>query len=217
MKKSILLMVLVIAGMISSTSVAQAATLTIGSSGAEIRTLQSELQTLNYSVGSVDGIYGSTTRVAVQAFQTDSHLPADGIVGPQTQEALTKSYKSSQQITALIINSAKAFIGVPYVWGGTTPAGFDCSGFTQYLFASQKIMLPRMSLDQYGVGTPVDFNNLIPGDLVFFNLTSGTKVSHVGIYIGNGDFISATSSKGIAINEFTPYWANAYVGAKRVY
>ncbi|OLN27127.1 Cell wall lytic activity [Desulfosporosinus metallidurans] len=61
------------------------------------------------------------------------------------------------------------------------------------------------------------FSNLIPGDLVFFNLTSGKQVSHVGIYIGSNQFISATSSKGIAIYSFTPYWTKAYVGAKRVY
>ena len=212
-----MLMTLVITGLISSASVAQAATLTVGSSGTEIRMLQSELQTLNYSVGSVDGIYGRKTKAAVQAFQRDAHLPADGIVDTQTQEALNKSYKSPQQTTTRIINTAKGFLGVPYVWGGTTPAGFDCTGFTRYVFASQKINLPRISLDQYGVGTPVDFNNLIPGDLVFFKLTLGKKVSHVGIYIGNGEFISATSSKGIAIYGFTPYWAKAYVGARRVY
>lgn len=122
-----------------------------------------------------------------------------------------------QEKTKQIIATAKSFLGVPYRWGGTTPNGFDCSGFTRYVFASQKITLPRVSIDQYGIGTPVAFSNLIPGDLVFFNLTSGKQVSHVGIYIGSNQFISATSSKGIAIYSFTPYWTKAYVGAKRVY
>lgn len=217
MKKSILLMTLVITVMISSASVAQAATLMLGSTGTEIRMLQSELQTLNYLVGSVDGIYGSETKAAVQEFQRNAHLQADGIVGPQTQEVLKQSYNSPQQKTSRIIRTAKGFLSVPYSWGGTTPTGFDCSGFTRYVYASQGITLPRVSLDQYGVGTPVAFNALIPGDLVFFNLTSAKLVSHVGIYIGNGEFISATSSKGIAIYGFTPYWAKAYVGARRVY
>ena len=217
MKKSIILMTLVIIGMISSASVAQAATLSLGSSGTEIRMLQSELQTLNYSVRSVDGIYGAETKAAVQEFQSDRHLQADGLVGPQTKEALIKLFKSPLLKTSQILSTAKEFLGVPYIWGGTTPAGFDCSGFTRYVFARQGITLPRVSVDQYGVGTSVAFNNLIPGDLVFFKLTSGKIVSHVGIYIGNGKFISATSSKGITISSFTPYWAKAYVGAKRVY
>lgn len=221
-KKSILLMTLVIIAIIASASVTQAATLKAGSTGSEISMLQSELQTLNYDVGPVDGIFGSKTRAAVQAFQRDNNLLVDGIVGPQTQEALKKasilkSNTSPQEKTNQIISTAKSFLGVPYKWGGTTPSGFDCSGFTRYVFASQSISLPRVSIDQYGVGTPVAFNNLIPGDLVFFNLVSGKQVSHVGIYIGDNQFISATSSKGIAIYSFTPYWANAYVGAKRIY
>lgn len=220
-------MILVIITIIASASVTQAATLKVGSAGSEISLLQSELQSLNYDVGQVDGIYGSKTKAAVQKFQQDHNLVADGIVGPQTQAALDKANTSqastlkanisSQEITNQLISTAKSFLGVPYKWGGTTPAGFDCSGFTQYVFASENITLPRVSIDQYGVGTPVAFNNLIPGDLVFFNLTSGTKVSHVGIYVGNNQFISATNSKGIAIYSFTPYWTNSYVGARRVY
>jgi len=202
--------------MISSATVAQATILTPGSSGSEIRMVQSKLQTLDYSVGSVDGIYGSNTKAAVQEFQREAGIPVDGIVGPQTLEALKKANKSPQQNTEQIISKAKEFLGVPYIWGGTTPAGFDCSGFTRYVFASQGTTLPRVSVDQYGVGTSVAFKDLIPGDLVFFNLSSGKQIDHVGIYIGNNEFISATSSKGIAIYSFTPYWANTYVGAKRV-
>ncbi|SPF47478.1 Cell wall-associated hydrolase, invasion-associated protein [Candidatus Desulfosporosinus infrequens] len=228
MNKGLLVMALVIAGMIGSASVAQASTLTTGSTGTKIRILQSELQTLNYSVGSVDGIYGNKTKAAVHNFQRHAHLRVDGIDGPQTQKALYKlskshrSYKShkSQSLhrnSTQIIRTAETFLGVPYVWGGTTPAGFDCSGFTRYVFARQGIKLPRLSVSQSRVGTPVAFYNLIPNDLVFFNLESGTRVSHVGIYIGNGKFISATCHKGIAIYGFSPYWAKGYLGARRVY
>ena len=216
-KKSIILMTLVIIAIFSTASVTQAAILKVGSTGSEISMLQTKLKTLNYDVGPIDGIYGSKTKTAVQGFQFDNHLLVDGIVGPQTQEALNNANISPQEKTKRIITTAKSFLGVPYKWGGTTPAGFDCSGFTRYVFASQNITLPRVSIDQYGVGTPVAFNNLIPGDLVFFTLISGKQVSHVGIYIGNNQFISATSSKGITIYSFTPYWAKAYVGAKRVY
>lgn len=223
MKKSILLFLLVVLAFFSSASVTQAAVFKAGSVGSEIRVLQSELQTLNYDVGPVDGIFGSKTRAAVEAFQRDHNLIVDGIVGPQTQKALAAAriqpLKRTQrsETTEQIISTAKSFLGVPYKWGGTTPDGFDCSGFTSYVFATQNISLPRVSVDQYGIGTSVSFSDLIPGDLVFFTFSSSKQVSHVGIYIGDNQFISATNSKGIAIYSFSTYWSNAYVGAKRVY
>lgn len=215
-KSIVLLMALVLSVILTSASVTQAATLKEGSTGTEIRILQSDLQSLNYNVGPVDGIYGSQTKAAVQNFQRNSYLLEDGIVGPQTYAALKKAVVSPQKDTEQIIGTAKGFLGVPYKWGGTTPAGFDCSGYTRYVFASQNITLPRVSIDQYGIGTPVAFSDLKAGDLVFFNLSSGKKVDHVGIYLGNNEFISATSSKGIAIYAFTPYWSNSYIGAKRI-
>ena len=117
---------------------------------------------------------------------------------------------------AAIIATAKQYIGVPYVWGGSTPSGFDCSGFVQYVFARHGITLPRTSRDQYSVGTWVSKSNLQPGDLVFYN-TSGSGVSHLGIYIGNGQFIHASSSKGVMISEMSnSYWSARYYGARRV-
>lgn len=119
-----------------------------------------------------------------------------------------------------IVNYAKQFIGVPYKWGGNTPSGFDCSGYTTYVF-NQKFgfNLPRTSGSQAGVGSAVSKSNLQKGDLVFFSFTAGSSsVGHVGIYIGNGDFISATSSKGIAIEDLNTnsYWAPRYITARRV-
>lgn len=115
-----------------------------------------------------------------------------------------------------IITTGKKYIGVPYVWGGSTPSGFDCSGFVQYVFRQHGIQLPRTSAQQYSVGTWIAKSNLLPGDLVFFN-TSGSGVSHLGIYLGNGDFLHASSSKGVMISQLSnSYWAPRYVGAKRV-
>ncbi len=116
-----------------------------------------------------------------------------------------------------IIQTAKKYIGVPYKWGGTTPKGFDCSGFVQYVFNAHGITIPRTSSSQYYELTrKVSKSDLQPGDLVFFN-TSGKGVSHVGMYIGNGQFIHSAASKGIVIaNLFSNYWMNLYLGARRV-
>ncbi|KUO59469.1 MAG: hypothetical protein APF84_19380 [Gracilibacter sp. BRH_c7a] len=123
---------------------------------------------------------------------------------------------SSNNKSTAIINTAKQYIGVKYVWGGTSPSGFDCSGFVQYVFAKNGVTLPRVSRDQYNIGSKVDFNNLQPGDLVFFTLNGDTVVNHLGIYIGDGQFIHASSSKGVVISSFSSYWTSSYSGAKRV-
>ena len=115
-----------------------------------------------------------------------------------------------------IIASAKKHMGAPYVWGGMTPSGFDCSGLVQYVFAQNGISLPRTTALQYKVGTSVSKSNLKPGDLVFFN-TSGSGVSHVGIYIGDNQFIHSSSSKGVVITSLSnSFWSARYLGARRV-
>ncbi|MDA8227161.1 MAG: NlpC/P60 family protein [Desulfitobacterium hafniense] len=216
-RKFYLILVLVLTSILLASPIAHAATvLKVGSNGAEVKQLQLDLQEIGYNAGPIDGIFGSKTKVAVTSFQTSYGLQADGVVGPLTRTALTKALERFRK-TQGIISTAKSFIGVPYLWGGTTPAGFDCSGFTQYVFKGNGIELPRVSKDQFTVGTTVQFNSLQSGDLVFFSFLSSGQVSHVGIYLGNGQFISATSSKGVVISSFTSYWLNSYVGAKRVY
>ena len=121
------------------------------------------------------------------------------------------SVKASQ-----IISTAKKYIGVPYLWGGTSTKGFDCSGYVQYVFRAHGITLPRTSKEQYKVGFAVSKSNLKPGDLVFFN-TSGSGVSHLGIYLGNNEFIHASSSKGVTISSLSnSYWSARYIGARRI-
>lgn len=107
-------------------------------------------------------------------------------------------------------------LGTSYKTGGTSTAGFDCSGFTSYVFKKVGISLPRTSKSQYSVGTSVSRSQMRPGDLVFFN-TLGSGVSHVGIFVGNGKFAQSSSSRGVIISSLNEkYWANRYVGAKRV-
>jgi cell wall-associated NlpC family hydrolase len=99
---------------------------------------------------------------------------------------------------ARLLATADQYVGVPYVWGGNTPtSGFDCSGFTKYVFAKQGIQLPRTSREQARVGRaiPLDFAAFAPGDLLLF-AEPGEAVSHVAIYVGDGRIIHASSAMG---------------------
>ena len=95
--------------------------------------------------------------------------------------------------------------------------GFDCSGFVQYVFTQNGITLPRVSLDQSTVGTSINFTNLQAGDLIFFSMENNGIVDHVGIYIGNGQFINASSSLGVTIYPIGPYWESVEFSARRVF
>jgi lipoprotein Spr len=107
-------------------------------------------------------------------------------------------------------------IGTKYVAGGVSTSGFDCSGFTRYVFDKIGITLPHQSASQYQMGTAVSRDEMRPGDLVFFN-TSGKGISHVGIYVGDGQFAHASSSRGVTISSLSDsYYVNRYVGAKRI-
>ncbi|MGP4078988.1 NlpC/P60 family protein [Pseudalkalibacillus sp. R45] len=115
-----------------------------------------------------------------------------------------------------IISDAKNYIGVPYVYGGISPSGFDCSGFLNYVFEKNGVDLPRTTADIYRVGTSVSKGSLELGDLVFFE-TYKPGASHAGIYVGSDQFIHASSSKGITISSLSlSYWDTRYLGAKRV-
>lgn len=218
MKKNISLFVsIIIIVTFLMSGVASASTLLmVGSTGSGVASLQTKLQYIGYNPGTVDGIFGQKTKSAVVSFQADMGLTVDGIAGPNTSQMLERVYER-QRTTAGIIATSENLIGVPYVYGGTSSSGFDCSGFVQYVFSKQGIFLPRNSASQYSYGTPVSYNSLRAGDLVFFSFNGTGTVSHVGIYIGGGQFINATSSSGIAISTFSPYWWNGYMGARRVY
>lgn len=131
--------------------------------------------------------------------------------------ALNGGAAASSRKADAIIATAKKYIGVPYLWGGTTPKGFDCSGFVQYVFRAHGIQLNRTCVTQYTQGTYVSKSNLKPGDLVFFQNTYKAGISHVGIYIGNNQFIQSSSSKGIVISSLSnSYYIKHYYGARRV-
>jgi cell wall-associated NlpC family hydrolase len=108
-----------------------------------------------------------------------------------------------------VINYAMGYLGVPYVWGGSSPKGFDCSGLVQYVYAKVGISLPHSSRMQYSCGTPVSKSQLKAGDLVFY----WSPIQHVGIYLGNGRIINATGNQVQISDAFT----RGYVGACRVF
>lgn len=128
---------------------------------------------------------------------------------------------SSASYTAgeAIVNYAYQFLGTPYVWAGTSPSGFDCSGFTYYVYQQMGYTIERVASSQYyGVGTYVDQANLIPGDLVFFT-SSSQSIGHVGIYVGNGEFIHSSSGNSYCVivsSLYSDNYSRRYVGAKRV-
>ena len=113
--------------------------------------------------------------------------------------------------------TALSLRGIPYVWGGATPKGFDCSGFTRYVYAQHGISLPRTAERQYRTGAAVAARNLRPGDLVFFS-TIAPGPSHVGLAIGDGRFVHAPSERGeVRVESLgARYWRRRYLGARRI-
>ncbi|HSC51925.1 MAG TPA: C40 family peptidase, partial [Gaiellaceae bacterium] len=111
-----------------------------------------------------------------------------------------------------VVGIAMQYLGVPYVWGGASPSGFDCSGLVMYVFAQVGISLPHSSYAQYGMGSPVSRSDLQPGDLVFFD-----GLGHVGIYVGGGSFIHAPHTGDVVkISSLSGWYASTYVGARRL-
>ncbi|MCX7970746.1 MAG: C40 family peptidase, partial [Negativicutes bacterium] len=114
-----------------------------------------------------------------------------------------------------VVTTAIQYIGVPYLFGGFTPDAFDCSGFVQYVFARLGVDLPRTADYQFECGLPVAKSALRPGDVVFFT-TYEPGASHDGIYVGDGMFIAATVSRGVAYCDLNdPFWTGCYLGARR--
>ncbi|SDO90615.1 Copper amine oxidase N-terminal domain-containing protein [Paenibacillus sp. yr247] len=153
--------------------------------------------------------WNEANQIAIVDVDGKSHKPA-WIAPPPAPKVAAPVLPS---MTEQIVQTANAYMGVPYAWGGTTPRGFDCSGFVRYVFQAKGIDLPRTSAEMHSeVGTSV--KDLKVGDLVFF---AAKTVNHVGIYLGNDQFISATSSRGVAVESLSSsYWSARYVGAKRV-
>lgn len=196
--------------------------LSYGSRGQAVRTLQDKLSKLGYYHFWIDGIFGKYTRAAVINYQKAHRLVPDGIVGPKTWaslnnmrvEAASVSVNSNSALADKIIANAKSLIGTPYKWGGQSPSGFDCSGFVKYVFNKNGVDVPRTTDTLWKAGKTVSSPK--KADLVFFE-TYKDGPSHVGIYIGDGKFIHASSSQGVTVTPMNnSYWKPRYLGAKSV-
>jgi cell wall-associated NlpC family hydrolase len=148
-------------------------------------------------------------------------LSAGLSVVPTSAFAATASTATASQI----ISTGEKFMGVPYVFGGHTPSGFDCQGFTKYVFGQYGINLPFGARNQSTVGTYVSRDNIQPGDLLFFSTTTTTKypadsikrIGHVGIYMGDGKILHTYGKPGVTITNLnSAWWSSHYVTARRV-
>ncbi|MEQ8235454.1 MAG: NlpC/P60 family protein [Syntrophomonadaceae bacterium] len=144
--------------------------------------------------------------------------PAQGSPKAALQTATIPSRSGQTSRSGEILQYAARYLHTPYVWGGTSPKGFDCSGFVQYVFKHYGYSMPRTAAAQASAGVRVTKSDLMPGDLVFFAM-HGSGIDHVGIYAGSGRFIHSSSpgSGGVVYSSLSESaYASAYAGAKRI-
>ncbi len=194
----------------------------MGDQGAEVAEIQGYLIRLGYDV-MADGDFGPSTVDAVKDFQKSQGLKENGMVDENTYRVLVgrempEVSRGTSSMARRLISIAMQYMGTPYVFGGNSLYyGIDCSAYTQQIYAQIGINLPRTADYQYEVGTPISRNELLPGDEVFFT-TYTYGASHCGIYLGDGNFIHASSSRGVTISSLHESYYNArYIGARRMF
>jgi len=175
-----------------------------------------------YTIKSGDSLslIAKTYGLTVSQLKTYNHLTSDTIYVGQvlklTSDGTSEPAPVAEKTFSVdaLIEEAKKYMGVPYVWGGNTPSGFDCSGFLNYVYNKQGVSIPRTVETLWNSTTPVSAPQ--KGDIVFFT-TYQPGPSHAGIYMGNNQFIHAGSSTGVTITDINnPYWKARYLGAKKL-
>lgn len=177
-----------------------------------------------YTVGPGDSLWKISVNngVSVEQIQRMNSLDSNLIFPGQTL-IISKNRETSPSVEVsrgtsrveIIIDYARSFIGSPYLFGGQSPKGFDCSGYIRYVFNNFGIDLPRTAEEQYNKGREVSEKDAKPGDIVAF--ITGDVITHTGIYLGGGKFISSTSSHGVMIAPVHGYyWGEHFYGFSRI-
>ncbi|MGM8211574.1 C40 family peptidase, partial [Virgibacillus sp. W0430] len=209
----------------------------------DVKIVQQSLYYFGYYEANIDGIYGPLTKKALELAEEEHGIELTNRVTKQSLTSLYEANDEKEKEKALnttvketkieaaekevkqasvsgvgnqsgIIQEARAYIGTPYVWGGESPGGFDCSGYIHFVYKQQNRTIPRTVSDIWNFATPVDTPSV--GDLVFFQ-TYKKGPSHMGIYLGNGTFIHAGESRGVEVSNMNnSYWKTRYIGAKRI-
>ncbi len=173
---------------------------------------------LTYTVISGDTLFSIARRygITVDALRSNNGLSSDAIRVGQNLN-INAPRAPDAPIVTNIRGISERYLGITYVYGGSSATGLDCSGFTVIVFNELGVKLPRVSRDQFNTGAPVNRDELLEGDLVFFD-TTGQGVSHVGIYLSDGEFIHAASNPGKVTKSKLEeaYYAQRYLGARRV-
>ena len=182
----------------------------------------------NGTVVSVTGVQGGWFKVTYNGqkgyvhpdYLSFSNVQGSGSTGSSGSSSITPpsnsvSYNGSSEKRAAVLEYAAQFLGTPYVYGGSTPSGFDCSGFTSYVFKNTVGSIPRVAQAQFDATTRVSMDELLPGDLVFFG-SSASSISHVGIYVGNNQFIhSPHTGDVVKYDSLTGSYASRFQGGGR--
>lgn len=170
-------------------------------------------------VGIDNGWYKiKTAGGAVGYVSSDFMVTCKDSAGSRGDGTTAVAVSSNSSMGSQIVDYAKQFLGVPYVYGGNGPKSFDCSGFTSYVYRHFGYTLNRTASTQLSNGTSVSKSELQPGDLVFFRYNTSYPASHVGIYIGEGKFIHASTNKyKVQIDQLlTGHYANVYIAGRRI-